>query len=173
MSQLLIIAIGNGACNIADSLQSQGLESAKFAFLDTDPDDLNNHPGVGDTVLLQGAEQERHAAINRLLSADVERVAIIACLGGRTGTYFTPLAARLAKLAGKSMVCVVTLPFDFEGKRRKVLANEALDAIKEYTPYVLVFNNEELRTLYPDLGLLDAFKRVDTQVAEALRKMFM
>ena len=93
MSQLLIIAIGNGACNIADSLQSQGLESAKFAFLDTDPDDLNNHPGVGDTVLLQGAEQERHAAINRLLSADVERVAIIACLGGRTGTYFTPLAA--------------------------------------------------------------------------------
>ena len=93
MSQLLIIAIGNGACNIADSLQSQGLESAKFVFLDTDPDDLNNHPGVGDTVLLQGAEQERHAAINRLLSADVERVAIIACLGGRTGTYFTPLAA--------------------------------------------------------------------------------
>jgi cell division protein FtsZ len=71
------------------------------------------------------------------------------------------------------MVCVVTLPFDFEGKRRKVLANEALDAIKEYTPDVLVFNNEELRTLYPDLGLLDAFKRVDTQVAEALRKIFM
>lgn len=173
MSQPLIIAIGNGACNIADSLQSQGLESAKFAFLDTDPDDLNNHPGVGDTVLLQGTEQERHAAINRLLSADVERVAIIACLGGRTGTYFTPLAARLANLADKSPVCVVTLPFDFEGTRRKVLANEALDAIKKCTPDVLVFDNNELNTLYPDLGILDAFKRVDTQVAEALRKMFM
>ena len=166
MSQPLIIAIGNGACNIADNIQSQGLEGAKFVFLDTELDDLNNHSGVGDTVLLQGTEAERHKAFNDLFASDVERVVIIACLGGRTGSYFAPLAARLAKLAGKSMVCVVTLPFDFEGKRRKVLANEALDAIKEYTPYVLVFNNEELRTQYPDLGLLDAFKRVDTQVAE-------
>ena len=173
MSQPLIIAIGNGACNIADGIQSQGFEGAKFAFLDTDPDDLNNHPCVGDTILLQDTEQERHVAINRLLAADVEKVAIIACLGGRTGSFFAPMVARLAKLAGKSMVCVVTLPFDFEGKTRKVLANEALDAIKECTPDVLVFDNNELNTLYPDLGILDAFKRVDTQVAEALRKMFM
>ena len=34
-------------------------------------------------------------------------------------------------------------------------------------------DNNELNILYPDLGILDAFKRVDTQVAEALRKMFM
>lgn len=59
------------------------------------------------------------------------------------------------------------------GTRRKVLANEALDAIKECTLDVLVFDNNELNTLYPDLGVLDAFKRIDTQVAEALRKMFM
>lgn len=173
MSQPLIIAIGNGACNIADSIQSQGFEGAKFAFLDTEPDDLENHSGAGKTILLPSTGAERYDAFNRLFASDVERVVIIACLGGHTGTHFSLFAARVAKLAGKSPVCVVTLPFDFEGARRKVLAKKALDAIKECTPKVQVFDNEDLNKKYPDLGVLDAFKKVDMQMAAALRKIFI
>ena len=173
MPQPLIIAIGNGACYIADGIQSQGLEGAKFAFLDTEPDDLNNHSSVGETVLLQGTEQERHVAINHLLAADVGKVVVIACLGGRTGSYYASLSARLAKLAGKSLVCAVTLPFDFEGTRCNVLANESLGVIKECTPDVLVFDNKELNAKHPDLGIIDAFNMVDKQVAESLRTIFI
>lgn len=173
MPQILIIAIGNGACNIADGIQSQGLAGARFAFLDTEADDLYNHSGVGETVLLQGTERERLKAIDSLLDADTEKVAIIACLGGRTGSFFAPLAVRLAILADKSPVCVVTLPFDFEGERCNALANEALNTIKECTPDVIIFDNKELNTRHQDLDVIDAFKRVDAQVAEALQKMLM
>ena len=134
---------------------------------------MYNHSSVGKTLLLQGTEQERHAIVNRLIVADAEKVAIIVCLGGRTGSHFAPLAVRLAKLAGKSPVCAVTLPFDFEGERCKALANKALQAIKECTPDVQVFNNEELNARHRDLGITDAFKRIDAQVAEALLKMLV
>ena len=49
-------------------------------------------------------------------------------------------------------------------------AHEALDELKECTPDVLVFENERLRTQYPDLGFLDAFQKADAQIAEALRE---
>ena len=170
MPQSLIIAIGNGACNIADGLQAQEFEGIKFALLDTEPDDLRNHPGAGENVLLQGTEAEQQKAVNGLFASDVEKVFILACLGGRTGSHFAPLAARLAKAAGKVPVCIVTTPFHFEGERCNALAREALDELKECTPDVLVFENERLGTQYPDLGFLDAFQKADAQVAEALRE---
>ena len=43
-------------------------------------------------------------------------------------------------------------------------------SLKKCTPDVLVFDNEKLKTQYPDLSLLDAFRKADAQVAEALRK---
>lgn len=170
MKTSLIIAIGNGACNIAAAIQAQGFEGARFAFLDTEPDDLRNHPGAGENVLLQGSEAERQKAVNGLFASDVEKVFILACLGGRTGSHFAPLAARLAKAAGKVPACIVTLPFHFEGERRMATAHEALDELKECTPDVLVFENERLRTQYPDLGFFDAFQKADAQIAEALRE---
>lgn len=166
----LIIAVGNGACNIAAAIQAQRIENARFVFLDTEPDDLGNHPGVGETILLQGTETEQQEAISRLFASDVKNVFILACLGGRTGSHFAPLAAHLAKAAGKAPACIVTLPFHFEGEKQMATANEALGELKECTPDVLVFDNEKLKTQYPDLSLLDAFRKADAQVAEALRK---
>lgn len=170
MNPSLIIAIGNGACNIADGLQAQEFEGIKFALLDTEQDDLRNHPGAGENVLLQGSEAEHQEAINSLFASDVEKVFILACLGGRTGSHFAPLAARLAKAAGKTPACIVTMPFHFEGERRMATAHEALDELKECTPDVRFFDNERLRTQYPDLGFFDAFAKVDAQIAEALRE---
>lgn len=170
MSQSLIIAIGNGACNIADVLRAQGFEGARFALLDVEPDDLAHHPGAGENVLLQGSEAEQQEAVNSLFASDVEKVFILACLGGRTGSHFAPLAARLAKAAGKAPACIVTMPFHFEGERRMATAHEALDELKECTPDVRFFDNERLRTQYPDLGFFDAFAKVDAQIAEALRE---
>lgn len=48
--------------------------------------------------------------------------------------------------------------------------NEKLDKLKACAVDVRVFGNEELKTRYPDLNILDAFRKMDAQVAEALRE---
>ena len=41
-------------------------------------------------------------------------------LGGGTGTGAAPIIANLAREMGALVVAVVTLPFSFEGRRRRV-----------------------------------------------------
>lgn len=48
------------------------------------------------------------------------QVFITAGMGGGTGTGAAPVVARLAKDKGILTVGVVTYPFSFEGRRRKV-----------------------------------------------------
>ena len=169
----LIIAIGGGGCNVAATVKAQGIESARFVFLDTEPDDLGNHSGAGEAVLLQGTEAELLETINRLFVSDVDKVVIMTCLGGNTGSRFAQVAIRLAKAAGKNPACIVTRPFDFEGGGCKKLAESALAEIRTYVSEVYVIDKNDLKTKYPDMNLLDAFSKVDEQVAEVLQNMLV
>ena len=164
----LFIAIGNGACNIASTIKRQGLDCVKFALLDTEPDDLQRHPGVGEAVVLPSSEAEQRVAIGSLFAPDVEKVFIVACLGGHTGSSIAPLAAGLAREAGKEVACLVTMPFDFEGRKCRERAETALSAMRGITADIRVFHNEDLRTTCPDLDLFAAFQMEDRQVGEAL-----
>lgn len=54
------------------------------------------------------------------LTVNLVQVFITAGMGGGTGTGAAPVVARIAKDLGILTVGVVTYPFSFEGKRRKL-----------------------------------------------------
>lgn len=50
----IVLAIGNGGCNVVDSIRKQceKLGDAKFIFCDTDVEDLHRHSGDGGEFLV-------------------------------------------------------------------------------------------------------------------------
>jgi len=64
-----------------------------------------------------------------LKTADI--VFLTAGLGGGTGSGAMPVIADLAKKIGVLSIGIVTLPFSFEGKKRKRIAQESLEAIEK------------------------------------------
>jgi len=56
---------------------------------------------------------------------------LTAGLGGGTGSGAMPVIADLAKKIGVLSIGIVTLPFSFEGKKRKRIAQESLEAIEK------------------------------------------
>lgn len=74
-------------------------------------------------------------------------VFITAGLGGGTGTGASPIVARAAKESGALTVAVVTMPFDNEGKKRRLLAEQGLAELRKESDSVIVISNEKLNSL--------------------------
>ena len=71
-------------------------------------------------------------------------VFITAGMGGGTGTGAAPVIAKTAKEMGVLTVGIVTVPFTFEGRRRKDQADEGIKAMREAVDTLLVINNDKL-----------------------------
>lgn len=160
IEQTLIISIGNGGCNITDTLCGHLPDDVKVVQADTEPDDLECHKAE---PLLLNREDEDLEAVRRLLSQEIKRVYIVACLGGITGSHFTPLIAQLVKEAGINPCCVVTTPFAFEGKKKE-RANTSLEMIRQYADNVHVIDNNDFMSQYPDVDIPEAFQLLDKEV---------
>ena len=96
-------------------------------------------------------------------------VFITAGLGGGTGTGAAPIIAHAAKEMGILTVGIVTIPFGFEGKKRKAQADEGLEALKASVDTLLVISNDKLREIYGNLKVTEAFGHADDILATAAK----
>jgi len=94
---------------------------------------------------------------------------VTAGMGGGTGTGAAPIIAKAAREADILTVGIVTLPFTFEGSRRKRQALEGLEEMKSNVDALIVISNDKLRELHGDLRLSDAFSRADNILTTAAR----
>jgi cell division protein FtsZ len=65
------------------------------------------------------------------LSNNTKMVFITAGMGGGTGTGAAPIIASVAKEMGILTVGIVTVPFAFEGKKRKNQASNGIEDLKK------------------------------------------
>ena len=96
---------------------------------------------------------------------------ITAGMGGGTGTGAAPVIARVSKELGILTVGIVTIPFRFEGAKK---IDQALDGVEEMAKHVdalLVINNERLREIYPELSLLNGFRKADDTLSVAAKSI--
>lgn len=123
-------------------------------------------PDVGKKAALESEEE-----ITSILEySDI--VFIAAGLGGGTGTGAAPVIARIAKDIGALTVAVVTMPFDFEGKKRYNLAQKGLDELKKESDSIIVIPNQKLRSIIDKrAGIKESFKIVDDVLARAVSGM--
>src|SRR5205085_1187527 len=91
-------------------------------------------------------------------------------MGGGTGTGAAPIIASLAAELGALTVAVVTKPFGFEGKRRRVQAEQGIRALRDTVDTLITIPNERLLNFVErGTSLGDAFKMADDILRQAVQ----
>lgn len=176
-SIIKVIGVGGGGSNAVNHMYKQGIRGVDFIVSNTDSQALDASPIPNKiqlgTALTEGLgagsvpDTGRKAAletiedIKEFLQQNTKMVFITAGMGGGTGTGAAPVIAQIAKEMGILTVGIVTLPFSFEGKKRKKQAEEGLAELRKYVDTLLVICNDKLRELHHDLKLSEAFNRAD------------
>jgi cell division protein FtsZ len=184
-SIIKVIGVGGGGSNAVNHMYKQGIKGVDFIVCNTDQQALDISPVPLKIVLGssltkgRGAgslpEVGKNAAIESiedvrvLLANNTEMVFITAGLGGGTGTGAAPVIAQAAKEMGILTVGIVTIPFGFEGKKRKAQADAGLEALKANVDTLLVISNDKLREIYGNLKVTEAFGHADDILATAAK----
>ena len=184
-SIIKVIGVGGGGSNAVNHMFRQGIQGVDFVVCNTDIQSLNISPvpikvTLGETLTDgRGAgsipEVGKNAAIETLeeiisiLEKNTKMVFVTAGMGGGTGTGAAPIIAKAAKEMGILTVGIVTVPFSFEGKRRKEQAELGIEKMREEVDTLLIINNDKLRDMYGNLTLTNAFEKADNVLAIAAK----
>lgn len=174
-----VVGVGGAGGNAVEHMIREGVGGVEFICCNTDAQALeksNAHvklqlgPGLG-----AGGKPEKAKA---LAQADRARIAevlegahmvfITAGMGGGTGTGAGPVIAEVARELGILTVAVVTKPFEYEG-RRKRLAEEGVNELALHVDSLIVILNEKLEeVLGAEVSMLEAFKAADNVLRNAV-----
>ena len=131
---------------------------------------LTRGRGTGGKVEL--GEQAAREAENHLREAlnGADLVFITAGMGGGTGTGAAPVVARLANELGILSVGVVTVPFTFEGSRKKKLAMEGVVKMQSQMDALIAVENDNLMKLPENrrMSMVQAFACADNILKQAI-----
>jgi cell division protein FtsZ len=124
---------------------------------------------AGDIELGQQSVAEAEVAVRGWV-AGADLVVLCAGLGGGTGSGAAPSVAAWAREAGASVVAVVTLPFGFEGRKRRAQAEAALEQLRAAADLAVVFDNDRMHDLGDASGGAQAaFAQVDRLLGQCVR----
>ena len=120
---------------------------------------------IGEAAAKSDAEKIKAA----MQGADL--VFVTASMGGGAGTGAAPVVAKIAKDMGILTVGVVTVPFSFEGARKKRIANEGIAKMQGNLDALIAIQNDNLMKLPENkhMSLVDAFKAADDVLRQAIR----
>ncbi|HPN29849.1 MAG TPA: cell division protein FtsZ [bacterium] len=183
-AKIVVIGVGGGGCNALSHMIKAQNEGIDYVAVNTDLQQLKRIKGcqvlqIGEKLtngLGAGGipEMGRKSAIESrdqiaavLTGADI--AIITACLGGGTGTGAAPEIAAISKSLGILTIPVVTIPFKFEGKKRKIQAEEGLKKVTENADSIIIISNERLlENTDQNVGLYEAFAMVDDVAKDAV-----
>lgn len=184
-SIIKVIGVGGGGGNAVNHMFGLGIRGVDFLICNTDLQALEASPvpnkmqlgpsltegrGAGSIPDVgKNAANENIDEIREYLSKDAKMVFITAGMGGGTGTGAAPVIAQIAREMGILTVGIVTVPFNFEGRKRRIQAEEGLEAMRNAVDTLLVINNERLREITGNLSFTDAFAKADDILATAAK----
>lgn len=184
-AKIKVIGVGGGGCNAVKRMIEINMAGVEFWAMNTDLQVLKNFQADGiiqlGTQVTRGlgagmsaevgrqAAEESMAEIEAALSG-ADMVFITAGMGGGTGTGASPVIAEVAKRMGILTVGVCTKPFDFEGHKRKMNAQEGLERLKSNSDAVIVVPNQRLLQLVDKrTSVHEAFKLSDEVLRQAVQ----
>ncbi|MDL0089122.1 cell division protein FtsZ [Campylobacter gastrosuis] len=157
---------------IVANTDAQALKNSKAHSKIQIGEKLTRGLGAGmDPKVGKGAADESYDEIKSMLEG-TDIVFISAGLGGGTGTGAAPVVAQAVKDSGALAIAVVTLPFEFEGKKRNRLAREGLEELRKECDSIVVIPNDKLIVTMDKRATFDeCFKLVDNVLASAVGGM--
>lgn len=184
-SIIKVIGVGGGGSNAVNHMYNQGFDGVDFIVCNTDKQALDISPvpykiqlgpsltegrGAGSIPEIgMNAAIENIDDIRELLSNNTKMVFVTAGMGGGTGTGAAPVIAKVARELGILTVGIVTVPFNFEGRKRRQQAEEGLETMRQSVDTLLVINNERLREISGNLTLGNAFAQADDVLSTAAK----
>jgi len=131
---------------------------------------LTRGRGTGGAVELgeRAAKQDEAKLRETMKGADL--VFITAGMGGGTGTGAAPVVAHIAKDMGVLSVGVVTVPFSFEGSRKRKIAQGGIALLQQEMDALIAVQNDNLKQLPENrhMTLMDAFKATDAVLRQSI-----
>ena len=184
-SIIKVIGVGGGGSNAVNHMYRLGIKGVDFVVCNTDHQALDTSPvptkiplgqsltegrGAGSIpVVGKNAAIENLEDVNEILAKNTKMIFVTAGMGGGTGTGAAPVIAQAAKDMGILTVGIITVPFTFEGRKRRTQAEEGIEKMRESVDTLLVINNDKLREMFGNLTLVNAFENADDVLAIAAK----
>jgi len=190
VAKIKVVGVGGGGCNAINTMITDyDIPGVDFMAFNTDAqalkmsqapvtlqlgEELTHGLGVGGNhdMGAQAAEESLDQIQEFLEGANM--VFITAGMGGGTGTGAAPIIAGVAKNMGALTVAVVTKPFEFEGNKRREIAEEGIAALRDKVDTLIVVPNQRLLEIVDEnekLSFIDAMKKVDSVLAEGVNSI--
>jgi cell division protein FtsZ len=183
-THIKIIGVGGAGGNAVNTMIDYGLTGMEFIAANTNIMDLKRSnakiklqlgkeatkglgAGANPEIGRKAAEESREDIKNHIKDADM--LFIAAGMGGGTGTGATPIIASLAREMGILTIGIINRPFIGEGKKRTVNAEKGIKKLRENVDTLIVVPNEKLKEIYPDMTVIEAFKKADNVLYEAAK----
>jgi cell division protein FtsZ len=180
-----VIGVGGGGSNAVNRMIRAEMMGVEFISVNTDAqallqsdaphkirigDKLTRGLGAGaDPMVGQRAAEEDSEKIYEALK-DADMIFITAGMGGGTGSGAAHVIAEIAKDLGALTVGVITKPFSFEGVRRKLVAEQFSELLKEKCDTLITIPNDRLREVVDKkTSILDAFRVVDDVLRQGVQ----
>ena len=184
-SIIKVIGVGGGGCNAVTHMYKQGIVGVDFAICNTDNQSMElssvptkiqlgphltegrgagSMPQVGKQACIESIDDVR-----RFIEDDTKMLFITAGMGGGTGTGAAPIIAKASKELDILTVAIVTVPFRFEGRRRKDQASEGLEELKNNVDSLIIVSNDKLREIHGNLPVSEAFSHADDILSTAAK----
>jgi cell division protein FtsZ len=180
-----VVGVGGAGLNAVNRMIDAGLSAVEFVAVNTDLQqlalsdaDVKIHigreltGGLGsgaEPAIGKRAAEESHDQIKRALRGS-DMVFVTAGEGGGTGSGAAPVVAGIAREVGALTVGIVTMPFRFEGTKRRSQADEGVHYLREDCDTVIVIPNERLlEVLDKQTSMLDAFKIADDVLRQGVQ----
>jgi cell division protein FtsZ len=185
LAVIRVVGVGGGGLNAVNRMIEAGISQVEFIAVNTDIQQLRmceapiklhigreltqglgsgSDPDLGRKAAEEGYDQIKHV----LRGSDM--VFVTAGEGGGTGTGAAPVVARIAKEVGALTVGIVTLPFRFEGTRRRSQADNGVAELREVCDTVIVIPNDRLlEVLERSTSMLDAFRIADDVLRQGVQ----
>ena len=187
VAKLKVVGVGGGGCNAINTMIASNLEGVEFISANTDVQALKNSKAsvrlqLGEALTKGlGAGADPHIGKNAALE-DIDKIRenlegadmifIAAGLGGGTGTGAAPVIAEAAKALGALTVAIVTKPFNFEGKRRRRIAEEGLKELADKVDSLIAIPNQRLISVVErQTSFVESFKMADEVLLHGLKSI--
>ena len=180
-----VVGIGGGGNNAIREMALQGMSNLDLIAINTDLQalslsqagqkiqigkSLTNGLGTGGNPELgkKAAEEDKDKISKVMENADI--IFITAGMGGGTGTGVASVAAKIAKQHGILTIGVVTKPFAFEGKKRKLQAEAGIEELKnEVDALITISNDRLLKIISKDTSMKEAFEMTDKVLCQSVQ----
>ncbi len=184
-ARLKVIGVGGGGGNAVNRMIAAGIKGVEFLVVNTDVQAMRASAasvkiqigakltkglgaGANPEIGKQAALEDTDRILEALSGADM--IFITTGMGGGTGTGAAPIIASLAAELGALTVAVVTKPFNFEGKRRRVQAEQGIRALRDTVDTLITIPNERLLNFVERATSLgEAFKIADDILRQAVQ----